>query len=191
MPLLFAHMHNWAMFTPDDILNFWFAETSQSHWFARDDDFDADIRRRFAVLYEHVRDGAHLDWKDSPRGLLALIIILDQFPRNMFRDSPQAFASDDLALTLAELTIAKGFNVRLSPQERMFAYMPLQHAEKIDVQEQAVARFAEIEMDMPLDFAKQHRDIIARFGRFPHRNAVLGRASTAEETEFLKTHPGF
>ncbi len=179
------------MFTPDDILQFWFSDETRPHWFAKSEAFDADIRRRFAILYEHVRDGAHAEWKDSPRGLLALVIILDQFPRNMFRGSPQAFASDDLALTLAELGIAKGFNVRLSTEELMFLYMPLQHAEKLDVQEQAVARFAELNMEYSLDFARQHRDIIARFGRFPHRNAVLGRASTDEETEFLKTHSGF
>lgn len=179
------------MVTPDDVLHFWYSDAARAKWFVKDEAFDAEIRRRFAVLYEHVRDGAHADWKDSPRGLLALVIVLDQFPRNMFRGSAQAFASDDLALTLAELGIAKGFNVRLSPEERMFLYMPLQHAEKIDVQEQAVARFAELALDDTLDFAKQHRDIILRFGRFPHRNAVLGRESTAEETEFLKTHAGF
>ncbi len=179
------------MFTPDDILQFWFSDDVQARCFSADVALDNEIRRRFAVLYEHVRDGAHADWKDSPRGLLALVIILDQFPRNMFRGSPQAFASDDLALTLTELGIAKGFNVRLSPQERQFLYMPLQHAEKIDVQEQGVARFQELERPESLDFAIQHRDIIARFGRFPHRNAVLGRTNTNEETEFLKTHAGF
>lgn len=179
------------MVTPDDVLHFWYSDAARAKWFVKDEAFDAEIRRRFAVLYEHVRDGAHADWKDSPRGLLALVVVLDQFPRNMFRGSAQAFASDDLALTLAELGIAKGFNVRLSPEERMFLYMPLQHAEKIDVQEQAVARFAELELDDTLDFAKQHRDIILRFGRFPHRNAVLGRESTVEETEFLKNHAGF
>lgn len=179
------------MITPDDVLNFWFSAETQPRWFAHDAAFDAEIRRKFAVLYEHVRDGAHADWKDSPRGLLALIIVLDQFPRNMHRDSPQAFASDDLALTLSELAIAKGFNVLLSAQERQFLYMPLMHAEKLDVQEQAVARFAELDQPEALDYAIHHRDIIARFGRFPHRNAVLGRASSDQETEFLKTHPGF
>lgn len=179
------------MHTPDEILDFWFSEQTQPHWFARSEAFDADIRRRFAVLYEHVRDGAHADWKDSPRGLLALIIILDQFPRNMFRDSPQAFASDDLALTLAQLAIAKGFNVRLGPHERVFLYLPLEHAEKMDVQEQSVARFGELGIAENLDYAIQHRNIIERYGRFPHRNAVLGRESTPEEIEFLKTHPGF
>lgn len=179
------------MFTPHDILDFWFSAEARPHWFAKNDAFDAEIRRKFAVLYEHVRDGAHADWKDSPRGLLALVIILDQFPRNMFRNSPQAFDSDALALMLAELGIAKGFNVLLSAEERMFLYMPLQHAEKMDVQEQSVARFAELGMPESLDFAKQHREIIARFGRFPHRNAVIGRDSTPEETAFLKTHAGF
>lgn len=179
------------MVTPDDVLQFWFSPETQPKWFAKDDALDAEIRRRFSVFYEHIRDGAHADWKDSPRGLLALVIVLDQFPRNMFRGSPQAFASDDIALTLAELGIAKGFNVRLSPEERMFLYMPLQHAEKMDVQEQSVARFAELEIDYALNYAREHRDIISRFGRFPHRNAVLGRTSSPEETEFLTTHAGF
>lgn len=179
------------MFTPDDVLTFWFSGEARPHWFAKSEAFDNHVRRKFAVLYEHVRDGAHADWKDSPRGLLALVIVLDQFPRNMFRGSPQAFASDDLALTLAELGIAKGFNTRLSPEERVFLYMPLQHAEKIDVQEQAVARFAELGIPESLDYAIQHRDIILRFGRFPHRNAILSRESTPEELEFLKTHAGF
>lgn len=179
------------MQTPETVLEFWFSDHARPHWFAKNDAFDAEIRRRFSALYHHAHDGAHAEWKDSPRGLLALVVVLDQFPRNMFRDSPLAFGSDTLALMLAELGIAKGFNERLSMEERMFLYMPLQHAEKMDVQEQSVARFAELGMAEPLDFARQHRDIIARFGRFPHRNAALGRSSTAEETEFLKTHSGF
>lgn len=179
------------MFTPDNVLDFWFSDEARPHWFAKSENFDAEVRRKFAVLYEHVRDGAHADWKDSPRGLLALVIVLDQFPRNMFRNSPQAFASDDLALMLAELGIAKGFNARLSPEERMFLYMPLQHAEKMDVQEQSVARFRELDMAEPLDYAIQHRDIIARFGRFPHRNRTLGRVSSLDELSFMETHAGF
>lgn len=179
------------MLRPDDILDFWFSDPVRPHWFARNDAFDAEIRRKFTPFYEAVRHGHHTDWANGPRSLLALVIVLDQFPRNMFRGSPLAFGSDALALELAELAIAKGFDVRLSSAERQFLYMPLMHSEALPVQEQSVALYQQIENDTALDYARQHYNIIARFGRFPHRNAVLERQSTLEETEFLKTHPGF
>lgn len=177
--------------TPDDILAFWFSEHARPHWFARSEAFDAEIRRRFAPLYEHARHGGLTDWVHAPRSLLALVIVLDQFSRNMFRDSPLAFGSDALALELAELGIAKGFDVLLSPEERHFLYLPLMHAESLPTQEQSVTLYEQLGRDEALDYARQHRDIIARFGRFPHRNAVLERETTPEEAEFLKTHAGF
>lgn len=179
------------MLTPDDIIEFWFSDESRPHWFASSDAFDAEIRRRFTPIYEAVRHGHHAEWAQTPRGILALVIVLDQFPRNMFRQSPLAFGSDALALELAQLAIAKGLDVRLSEQERQFLYLPLMHSESLAVQEQGVELYAGIDNPLAYDFAIQHRDIIAKFGRFPHRNAVLDRASTDEETEFLKTHSGF
>ncbi len=157
----------------------------------RDEAFDAEIRRKFSPFYEAVRSGLHTDWAHAPRSLLALVIVLDQFPRNMFRGAATAFGSDALALELAELAIAKGFDVLLAPDEKHFLYLPLMHSESLEVQEQGVALYGPLGKPEVLDFAIQHRDIIARFGRFPHRNAVLGRENTAEETEFLKTHSGF
>lgn len=179
------------MIVAQDILDFWFSDRARPYWFARDEAFDAEIRRRFAAFYEGIRSGLHTDWVHAPRSMLALVIALDQFPRNMFRNSPLAFGSDTLALELAELGIAKGFDVLLSAEERHFLYMPLMHSESLAVQEQAVALFTALGNATALDYAIQHRDIIARFGRFPHRNAVLGREATPEETTFLTTHPGF
>lgn len=179
------------MIQPDDILDFWFSPEAKPKWFTRDEAFDAEIRRRFAVIHESLCRGLHTEWTLTPRGLLAAIIVLDQFPRNMFRDSPLAYHSDPLALELAELGIAKGFDVRLSEEERQFLYMPLMHSESLETQEQGIAFFGELGNAVALDYAHQHRDIIARFGRFPHRNAALERATTPEESAFLQTHSGF
>lgn len=179
------------MTKPEEVLDFWFSDHARPHWFASDEAFDAEIRRLFTPLYEGIKHGERRDWAMAPRSMLASVIVLDQFPRNMFRGSPLAFGSDALALELTELAIAKGFDVRLSAEERQFLYLPLMHSESLPVQEQSVALYATLDRPEAHDYAIQHRDIIARFGRYPHRNAVLGRASTPEETEFLKTHKGF
>jgi uncharacterized protein (DUF924 family) len=180
----------------EDVLAFWFgqgAEYGQRHkrWFEKQPGFDAEVRQRFLGLHEQLaRERA---WLDSPRGRLARILVLDQFPRNMFRGTPRAFATDPLALNTARLAVQRGDDQALLPVERLFVYLPFEHSEALEDQERAceltkpLAAFPET--DDAYRYALAHRDVIARFGRFPHRNSILGRASTAEEIDFLK-QPG-
>ncbi len=181
-----------------EVLRFWFGggETPgdrRKHWFAKDEAFDALIRSRFMALHEQAAAGALAGWKDDARSCLALIVLLDQFSRNMFRASARAFAADAQALDTALHAVACGYDIGMRPVERMFVYLPFAHSEALADQQrscelmQALDAFAET--DDAYRYALRHREIIARFGRFPHRNAVLGRASTAQESEFLK-QPG-
>ena len=175
--------------SPDDVLSFWFGQ-SPERWFRKDPVFDQEIRGRFETLHGELVLGDHDDWLATPRGRLAAIIVLDQFSRNMFRDTPGMFASDARALDIAREGIARGDDQQLDQLERQFFYMPLMHAEDPALQDRCVELFAGLEDNANgLKFAKMHRDIVHRFGRFPHRNAVLGRTSTPEEVEFL-SQPG-
>ena len=185
-----------ANYRADDVLDFWFgtgAEYGKRHkrWFEKDPAFDGEITRRFLPLYEGLAHNA--DWLDAAPACLARIIVLDQFPRQMFRGEPRAFASDPLALQAARLAVGRGYDQGRLPVERLFFYLPFEHSESLADQELAcqltvpIALFPETE-DV-LRYAVAHRDIIQRFGRFPHRNAILGRTSTPEELEFLK-QPG-
>lgn len=194
--------------TADDVLDYWFgtqvgdaatAAAQKKLWWSKDAAVDAEIRGRFGALVAAAAGGAHRNWADTPRGRLALILLFDQFPRNMYRDTPQAFAHDAQALQLALDGLAAGADSQLRPIERVFFYLPLEHAESAEMQERSVALFAALAAGVPAaeretftgyaDYAVRHRDIIRRFGRFPHRNRILGRASTPEETGFLK-QPG-
>ena len=171
--------------TSTDVLDFWFKRERKA-WFEKNPQFDTEIRHRFLPLYEEL--ALKKDWLGDPRDCLARIIVLDQFPRNMFRGSARAFASDHLARESALVILDKGWDKGLSADERTFAYLPFEHSESLADQEKCC------ELMKPLDeeqhrYAVRHREIIARFGRFPHRNAALGRASTPEEIEFLK-QPG-
>jgi uncharacterized protein (DUF924 family) len=166
------------------VLEFWFARGED--WFRKSDAFDAEVRG-FLQTYEAMASGGQ-DWLQKPDTCLARIIVLDQFPRNMFRGTTRAFATDALALEAARIALAKHFDARYSREEKIFAYLPFEHSEALADQQLAC------ELMKPLGgeqyrYAIAHRDIIARFGRFPHRNAILGRASTPEEIEFLK-QPG-
>jgi len=181
---------------PADVLEFWFgAPGSVEHgslrkcWFEKDPAFDAEIRRRFLALVDEAAAGRLDGWADRPEGLLALIVLLDQFPRNLFRDTPRAFAHDAMALVLAQELVAGGHDRALPPAQRAFAYMPYMHSESRLVHTQAVQLFAQPGLEGNLAFALQHQAIIERFGRYPHRNAVLGRASSDEELAFLR-EPG-
>lgn len=167
-----------------DILAFWRA-AGPDKWFARDDAFDADIRQRFLETYQAAASGDLAAWEDTPDGVYALLILLDQFPRNMFRGSPRAFATDALALAIAQRAIARGFDKAIGVPERRFIYMPFMHAEDLAHQERCVALCAASDDTEGVKHAVTHRDIIRDFGRFPHRNTVLGRQTTAEEQEFL------
>ena len=177
------------MKTAEDILAFWFGELQPPQWFRSDPAVDAVIASRFGTTLEALRERVPENWTSTARGTLATVIVLDQFPRNIHRGTPQAFSSDATALALSASAIARGLDRGLNEVERQFLYMPYQHAEDLAVQERSLELYAALGNANVLDFARRHRDIIARFGRFPHRNAILGRASTAEEAVFL-TQPG-
>jgi uncharacterized protein (DUF924 family) len=168
------------------ILDFWLVETDAEKWFTRDEAFDAEIRERFTDLHARAAAGELAHWRGTPEGCLAEIILLDQFSRNLYRDDPRAFAADELAREVLALALARDFDAAMSQDEKRFLYMPLQHSENIDDQTRSVALFRTLEDDNTFQYTLRHQEIIARFGRFPHRNAALGRASTPEEIAFLK-----
>ena len=170
----------------DEVLGFWFKELTPEDWFGGGDEVDDRIRERFLALHEALRDEVPVSWRASPRGMLAAVIALDQFPRNMYRGDPLAFAADATALALAAEAVDRGFDRSMTGDERKFLYLPFEHSENPGVQERSVELFASLEDDDTLGYAIRHKEIIDRFGRFPHRNAVLGRESTPEEIEFLK-----
>lgn len=183
------------------VLDFWFGEPgsplhgkARAEWFRKDAAFDAQIREHFGALIEQALRGELAGWSAPPRSALAEIIVLDQFTRNAFRDTPRAFAGDARALDAARALVGAQQDETLGPFERAFAYLPFEHAEGIAMQEEAVRLFTRLAAIAPetgsqLDYAQRHHAIIERFGRFPHRNAVLGRHSTLEKTEFLQ-QPG-
>jgi uncharacterized protein (DUF924 family) len=173
--------------TPDDVLAFWFADPAR--WWKKDPELDRAIRDRFGELHAAIERDEHQDWQDTPRGALATVIVLDQFSRNMFRGTARMFASDARAQAAARAALARGDHDLLAPAERGFLVMPLMHSEDLADQDESVRRFAAAGDAGSLRYAEQHRDIVRRFGRFPHRNDVLGRASTPEEVEFLR-QPG-
>ncbi len=177
------------MKTPEDILAFWFGELQPAQWFRADAALDASIAARFGNVLVALRQQVPAAWTATARGTLAAVIVLDQFPRNIHRGTPDAFASDATALALASRLISKGGDRELSEVERQFLYMPYQHAEDLSVQERSLELYRALGNANVLDFATRHRDIIARFGRFPHRNVIVGRASTPEEVAFLQ-QPG-
>lgn len=172
------------------ILDFWFTPETKAKWFAPDAAFDGEIRHRFLADMDAAAQGALDHWAALPDGALALILLLDQFPRNVYRNTPRAFATDDKAREIAELALARQFDAGMDKDDRLFFYLPFEHSENLDDQNRAVGLFEQGGDDPEgLDFAIRHRDIIERFGRFPHRNAILGRESTPKEAEFLK-QPG-
>ncbi len=173
------------------VIDFWFEESSPRDWFSKNDAFDAKIRERFGALYERVARGDTAGWRAEPEGRLAEIIVLDQFPRNMFRNSRKAFATDAKALELAREAVALGADRKLPARMRHFLYMPYMHSESRSAHRKALWLFIKSMNWNALKYEWQHKRIIDRFGRYPHRNAVLGRDSTPEELEFLKTHAGF
>ena len=183
----------------NEILRFWFGEPgSPEHgrprdlWFTKSDATDQLIAERFSGVVERALRGEHDDWAATPRGALALILALDQFTRNIFRGTPRAFAGDTRALALATRLVDTARDLTLARVERWFVYMPFEHSERLLDQYEAVRlfeRLAAAGLDSPLDWARRHFDVVKKFGRFPHRNAILGRASTPAEIEFLK-QPG-
>jgi uncharacterized protein (DUF924 family) len=172
-----------------DVLRFWFEETRPKQWFEKDETFDAAVRARFLALHEAVAAQPNETFLRDERTALAAIIVFDQMPRNMFRGSPRAFATDGKALAIAEAAIAKGFDAGLTKDQRLFCYLPFEHAEDREAQRRCVALMAALGDEELTKWAEAHKAVIDRFGRFPHRNGVLGRPSTPAESEFLK-QPG-
>lgn len=173
-----------------DIIDFWFSERVRKNWWSKNEAFDQEILTRFAVLQQQAAAGKLFSWRQSPLGRLAEILVLDQFPRNMFRDQAGAFASDELARRCTREAVAAGADQALTPQQRAFLYMPLMHSESVTDHEEAVRLYSSHpDLKYNLDFELKHKAIIDRFGRYPHRNEILGRTSTSEETTFLQ-QPG-
>jgi uncharacterized protein (DUF924 family) len=186
----------------EEILSFWFGEPQDDEayykersavWFAHNPQFDQGLRASFAADYQLAAQRRLMDWRNAPRSGLALILLLDQFPRNMFRGDPHAFATDPLAREVGNHLIQEGFDRQLLPVERLFAYLPFMHSEELADQQRSVALFQQLRQECAyldaLPYALQHLEIIERFGRFPHRNATLSRPSTLEEAAFLQ-QPG-
>jgi len=171
------------------VLQFWFEEAEPRQWFQKDDAFDTEVHRRFAELHAQAVRGELSGWRETAEGRLAEIIVLDQFSRNLFRERPEAFAADGMALVLAQEAVAAGADRELETAKRAFLYMPYMHSESVSVHEQAVQLFDQPGLEGNLEFELKHKAIIDRFGRYPHRNAVLGRESTEAEIEFLR-QPG-
>jgi len=169
---------------PQEVLAFWRA-AGPPKWFRKSADFDREIRQRFLACHEAAATGRLADWEATPEGALALLILLDQFPRNMFRDSARAFATDPLARAVAERAVARGLHRQVPSGERMFFQLPFEHSENFADQERSLALSREINGGKADSYAEGHADIIRRFGRFPHRNATLGRLTTPDEQAFL------
>jgi uncharacterized protein (DUF924 family) len=174
-----------SLASQDDLLAYWFAPGTSERWFVKDPAFDSELDRRFGALAAAAARGELDSWAETPRGALALTILLDQLTRNIHRGSPEAFAQDARARAVARAAIAAGHDALLTPLERPFLYLPFEHSEDPADQDRAVELFTALGNAEQLDYAERHRTIIQRFGRFPHRNAILGRESTAEETAFL------
>jgi uncharacterized protein (DUF924 family) len=171
--------------TPHDIIAFW-SKAGPARWFTKDAAFDGQLSVRFRRALAEARRGAFDHWAETSEGALALIIMLDQFSRNIHRGSPLMFAADARALALAKRSVARGFHQGFPAPQRMWFFMPYEHAEDLDAQWRCVALFESTGLSDMVYYARMHRDIIQRFGRFPHRNPVLGRRSSAEEIAFLK-----
>jgi uncharacterized protein (DUF924 family) len=183
---------------PEEVLAFWFGEEGDEEygefrqaWFEKNEDFDREVTTRFSDLYEEAASGKLDSWKDDARSALALIIVLDQFPRNMFRGDPRSWATDAKALEVAKHAVERAYDRELPPFQRSFVYMPYMHSENLEDQKRCVELFELMGESGKnnVEYAVGHMEIIERFGRFPHRNEVLGRETTPEEAEFL-TRPG-
>jgi uncharacterized protein (DUF924 family) len=177
---------DWA----EQVTRYWFEQLQPEAWFRKDTRVDDAIRERFAALHDEVAQ-LRPEQLTTARECLAAVIVLDQFSRNMFRGSPRSFATDPLALSISQHAIASGLDQQLSKQQRWFLYMPFQHSEDRQVQARSIELFTQLNDPENLGYARKHQEIIDRFGRFPHRNEVLGRVSTPEELQFIATHRGF
>lgn len=175
----------------DELISFWFSEPISKRWFNSTPDFDNELRERYAELYAQAAQGQLDAWQASAHGALALVILLDQIPLNIFRGLAQSFATEAQARDVADCAIGRGFDQQLGDTQKAFLYMPFMHSEDLADQERSVALYSAAGLDSNLRFARHHRELIRRFGRFPHRNAILGRVSTAEEIAYLNSKEAF
>jgi uncharacterized protein (DUF924 family) len=169
---------------PADVITFW-RDAGREKWFTKSDAFDAEIRRRFLATHEAAAAGRLSEWESTADGALALMLLLDQFPRNLFRGDARTYATDPQALAIADRSIAKGFDTKVDPTLRNFFYLPFMHSEAMADQERCVALYRAAGDTENLKWAEHHADIVRKYGRFPHRNALLGRKSTPEEQAYL------
>lgn len=172
--------------TPQQVLAFWFEQSTPAQWFQKDAAFDQKIQQQFSKLHQQAAAAELVTWRSSAEGRLAEIIVLDQFSRNLYRDQAAAFASDGMALCLAQEAIALGLDHQIAVTHRSFLYMPFMHSESAQIHQTALQLFTELANPQNLRYEELHKAIIDRFGRYPHRNDILGRTSTPEEIEFLQ-----
>jgi uncharacterized protein (DUF924 family) len=177
--------------SPDSVLDFWFSARVCPLWFKSTPAFDAEVRQRFADTWQTAQRGEFDLWEGSANGALALVILLDQFPLNMYRGRPESFATEAAARDVARRAIARGFDSALDNSRRGFLYLPFMHSEQLSDQDYSVQLFAQSGMEDALKWAQHHRDIVQCFGRFPHRNALLGRTSSAAEIAYLESEAAF
>ncbi|MEZ5477375.1 MAG: DUF924 family protein [Thiolinea sp.] len=176
---------------PTDILNFWYSPPMSEHWFSSTPAIDDEIRSRFEQIWEQARAGRLDHWRQSAEGCLALCIILDQFPLNMFRGHPQSFSTEQQAVAVTRHAVAQGFHQQLPQAQLSFLFMPLMHSENMEDQHESLRLFEAAGLKDNLRFARHHFGIVERYGRFPHRNAILGRSSTPEERAYLASDEAF
>lgn len=177
--------------TPQDILEFWYAPEMRAKWFASTPQIDAMMRARFELVWESAKHGAHESWRDTPLGCLALAIVLDQFPLNMFRGTAKSFSTEQQAVAVTKQAVAQSYDRQLDTAQVAFLYMPLMHSENLADQDLCVALFEAAGLEENARFARHHREIVRRFGRFPHRNTTLGRSSSTEELAYLVSKEAF
>ena len=175
--------------TPSDVLDYWFSEKSKQFWFASTPQVDNEIKVRFESVWEKAAEGEYSQWRETADGSVALIVILDQLPLNMFRSDPKGFQTENMAVEVALNAINNGFDEELDNEKLLFLFMPLMHSENLDHQNLQVYLFEKYNFN--LEFSKHHRDLVKKFGRFPHRNEILGRMSTMEELDYLLSDNAF
>jgi uncharacterized protein (DUF924 family) len=180
-----------SIFSANDIIKFWFNDIDTSKWFIKDSDFDSLLIDKYSLLHQSAHKGELYSWRSTPQGRLAEIVILDQFSRNIYRDDLQSFSSDGIALVLAQTAIANGDDMALTAQERSVLYMPYMHSESLPIHEVGLTLFIKNGIQASVDFEIKHKKIIEIFGRYPHRNKILNRASTPEEIDFLSQPNSF
>jgi len=180
-----------ALITPNHITHFWFTAPMNKHWFKSTPEIDLQIRNKYAQTWQDAFDGKLNHWKENPESCLALILLLDQFPLNMFRGDPKCFASESISITLTLYGIAQNYDSHLSGPKLSFFYMPLMHSELLEHQNLSIEKFESTGLEANTRFAKHHQKIIQQFGRFPHRNKILGRESTTAELNYLNSKEAF